>query len=70
MGPQGEKASSIITAQVLLQLIIFTPSIQLIWVKKKSKENAHLSHFAYDKKRVCELLVNPEVLSVRIGTFR
>lgn len=65
--PKGEKPSSIINAQVLLQLIIFTLSFQLIW---KKKMNYVFIWFRVQQKHVCEPLVNPVVLSAHIGTFR
>lgn len=66
--PKGENPSSIVTAQVLLQLIIFTPSFQLIWGEKKMKYM--FIWFRVQQKRVCEPLVNPVVLSAHVGTFR
>lgn len=64
--PKGEKPSSIINAQVLLQLIIFTPSFQLIWEKRKKKYM--FIWFWVQQKHVCEPLVNPMVLSAHIST--
>lgn len=49
MWPKGEKACFIITAQVLLQLIIFTPSFQSTWKKINKLRKCTFFWFCIEK---------------------